>query len=176
MHINECPLYTGTIKVFHSAVARFYAPSDLCGVGGMYSERIRSTPLWQRSHSRYDTVFVETDHESPGMLGMAIGRVFLFFSFTYMQTEHSCAFIHWIDRTDAQPDPETGLWVVNPEYLQNEPSMAVINLDCIPRGAHLLPVFGTAPLPATFHFSQSLDVFNAFFVNRFIDHHVHEFI
>ncbi|KAJ7678406.1 hypothetical protein B0H17DRAFT_109703 [Mycena rosella] len=38
--LAQCPVFRGTIDVHHSAIARFYAPSDLCGAGGMYSERI----------------------------------------------------------------------------------------------------------------------------------------
>ncbi|KAH9986315.1 hypothetical protein BJV74DRAFT_878515 [Russula compacta] len=33
--INWCPIFTSWISVYHSAVARFFAPSDLCGAGGM---------------------------------------------------------------------------------------------------------------------------------------------
>jgi hypothetical protein len=42
--IDECPRFGCKINVYHSAVACFYAPSDLCGTGGMHRERIRSTP------------------------------------------------------------------------------------------------------------------------------------
>ena len=38
--LDECPHFHGRINVFHSAIAHFYAPSDLCGTGGMYRERI----------------------------------------------------------------------------------------------------------------------------------------
>ncbi|KAH9991335.1 hypothetical protein BJV74DRAFT_772187 [Russula compacta] len=33
---NDCPHFSSNIYVFHSAVACFYTPSDLCGAGGMY--------------------------------------------------------------------------------------------------------------------------------------------
>ncbi|KIM35103.1 hypothetical protein M413DRAFT_79750, partial [Hebeloma cylindrosporum] len=52
----------------------------------------------------------------------------------------------------------------------------VIDLDSIVRGAHLLPMYNSNPLPEDFHFSRSLDVFCAFFVNSYVDHHAHEFI
>ncbi|KAF8485593.1 hypothetical protein F5888DRAFT_1625523, partial [Russula emetica] len=44
----------------NSAIARFFAPSDLCGAGGMYQERIRCNPSWRDEYARYDTVFVQT--------------------------------------------------------------------------------------------------------------------
>ena len=28
--------FDGPIRIFHSATVQFYAPSDLCGTGGMY--------------------------------------------------------------------------------------------------------------------------------------------
>ena len=42
--IKDLPLFEGEIKVYHSAVAVYYVPSDLCGAGGLYRERIRSAP------------------------------------------------------------------------------------------------------------------------------------
>ncbi|KAF9525988.1 hypothetical protein CPB83DRAFT_870662 [Crepidotus variabilis] len=155
--VDECPTFSGSIQVHHSAVAYFYAPSDVCGAGGMYHKRIRSTPLWHNSYERRDTVFVKTDPNQTGMMGMSIGRVFLFFSFTFLEKNYSWTFVHWLER-------------------ESDQSMAVISLDCIPRGAHLLPVYGPTPLPSTFYFSQTLDVFRAYFVNRYIDHHCHEFL
>jgi hypothetical protein len=64
--LDECPRFVGAILVYHSAIARFYAPSDLCGAGGMYRERIRSNPDWRGEYARYDTMFVEVDAELDG--------------------------------------------------------------------------------------------------------------
>ncbi|KAJ7845711.1 hypothetical protein B0H14DRAFT_2357935, partial [Mycena olivaceomarginata] len=44
--LDACPVFAGHITVHHSAIARFYAPSNLGGAGGMYRERIRSNPSW----------------------------------------------------------------------------------------------------------------------------------
>jgi len=38
--------FSGKIHVFHSAIACFYAPSDLCGPCGMYRECIWCNPSW----------------------------------------------------------------------------------------------------------------------------------
>ncbi|KAH9979641.1 hypothetical protein BJV74DRAFT_798277 [Russula compacta] len=35
MPLHECPFFDGHVSVYHSATAHFYAPSDLCGAGGM---------------------------------------------------------------------------------------------------------------------------------------------
>ncbi|KAJ7078723.1 hypothetical protein B0H15DRAFT_1025784 [Mycena belliarum] len=173
--LTDCPYFDGRIDVYHSATARFYAPSDLCGAGGMYREQIRSNPRWHGAYPRRDTVFIDVDPELPGMLGMIIGRVFLFFSFTHDDTYYRCALVHWFPR--ATRDDDTGLWVVTPEFYGNgQKCLAIVHLDSIARGAHLLPVYGSGLLPEDFHFSYSLDAFRAFFVNCYIDHHTHEFL
>ena len=174
--ISDCPDLHSKLKVHHSAIARFYAPSDICGAGGMCRERIRSTPSWQGSFPRRDTVFVETDADLPGMQGMAIARILLFFSFSLDGVYYPCALVNWLVLRSDEPDPETGLWVVKPEFMGNRRSAAVIHLDSIVRGAHLLPVYGSDPLPEDFNYAFSLDAFRAFFVNRYVDHHAHEFI
>lgn len=175
--LDQCPHFDAHISVFHSAVARFYSPSDTCGAGGMYRERIRSNPNWHRAYGRYDTVFVETDPDLQGMPGMVIARVFLFFSFTWRDRIYPCALVHWYSQVTDHPDPETGMWVVQPEYDgNNRRTQAVIHLDSIARGAHLIGVYGTAKVPDELRFSDSLDVFRSYFVNRFADHHTHEFI
>jgi hypothetical protein len=177
VHLDEFPYFCGNVSVFHSAVARFYAPSDLCGAGGMYRERIRSNPKWRGEYARHDTMFVEVDPELDGMRGMVIARTLLFMSFTFRDEYLPCALVHWFIPRD-EPDEVTGLWVVEPEFEGNgrERTLGVIHLDCVARAAHLLPIYGPTFIPDDLHFSDSLDAFRAFFVNRHIDHHSHEFI
>ncbi|KAJ7918853.1 hypothetical protein B0H13DRAFT_2433842 [Mycena leptocephala] len=59
--IGDCPLCPKKIKVFSSAVATFYAPSDQSGIGGMYRERIRA---WRGGAS----VAATPDSTSPSRL------------------------------------------------------------------------------------------------------------
>lgn len=142
----------------------------------MYRERICSNPSWRGEFPRYDTVFVETDSELNGMAGLTIGRLLLLFSFKDRDRVYSCALVHWLIPGN-EPDPDTGMWVVQPEYEGNgRRTLAIINLDCIARAAHLLPVYGSSFLPEDLHFSDALDVFRAYFVNPYIDHHSHEFL
>ncbi|KAJ6464519.1 hypothetical protein C8R45DRAFT_840388 [Mycena sanguinolenta] len=42
--------------------------------------------------------------------------------------------------------------------------------------ADSVPLHGTAALPEHFHFSDSLDAFDNFFVNPYADYHMHEFL
>ncbi|KAF8055570.1 hypothetical protein FPV67DRAFT_1435271 [Lyophyllum atratum] len=175
--LDDCPVFYGRISVFHSAIAHYFAPSDICGAGGMHHERIRAHPNWQGEYPRYDTAFVETDADLPGMEGMTIARVLLFFSFTFEGTHYPCALVHWLVVVGDSPDLDTGLWVVRPEFdAGRRRTLEVVHLDSIARAAHLLPVYGSAPLPEDFHFSVSLDAFRAFFINKYIDHHAHQFL
>jgi hypothetical protein len=174
--LEELPLFGGNIEVYHSAVATFFAPSDICGTGGLRRELIRSTPSFY-GHECRDTVFVVlSDDSKGGMEGMEIGRILLFFSFDYRQRHFSCALINWFVH-DEEPDPDTGMWTVKLECDQRGlPTVEVIDLDAIARAAHLLPVYGSSRVPDNFSHHDALDSFTSFFVNHFIDHHAHEFI
>ena len=44
---NQLPKIDDLITLYPSAVATYFAPSDLSGVGGMHSERIRATSNWR---------------------------------------------------------------------------------------------------------------------------------
>ncbi|KAG1837670.1 hypothetical protein F4604DRAFT_1692100 [Suillus subluteus] len=153
--IMDCPRYNGRIQVFHSAVSTFFAPSDLSGVGGMKCEHIRMSPKWRNGHARKDCVFVITDPNIPGMRGMDI-------------------VIQWFNRIDDAPDEDTGMWVVSPSSDGNHAHYAVIHVEAIFRSAHLIPVYGTEPLPSSIQSHHVLDIFNLFYVNKYADHHAFE--
>ena len=110
------------------------------------------------------------------MEGMEIGRVLLFISFYYRRKPYSCALINWFVHDD-EPDADTGMWTVQLERDQKgEPTVQVILLKTIARGAHLLPVYGSTRVPDNFSHHDALDSFSSFFVNHFVDHHAHELI
>ncbi|KAH8979524.1 hypothetical protein EDB86DRAFT_3067015 [Lactarius hatsudake] len=173
--IDECPAFEGAIKVHHSAIATFYAPSDLSGSGGLWCERIRSAPHFF-GYPHRDTVFVVVGDSQAGMEAMEIGRVLLFFLFEYRRKSFSCALINWFVHTDER-DPDTGMWVVKQELDRHgQPTLEVIHVDSIARAAHLLPVYGDSWVPENFHYHCTLDSYCTFFVNHYVDHHAHEFI
>ncbi|KIM70176.1 hypothetical protein SCLCIDRAFT_19108 [Scleroderma citrinum Foug A] len=162
-------------SVFHSATSTFYAPSDLSGLGGMHSECIWSTPSWRKGPARYDTVFLEKDPEIPGMGGLHIGRVFLFFSFTYDGIKYPCALIQWYTTFSDRPDEDMRMWIVQPDFdADGERELEVIHAHCILRGAHLIPVYGRDHLPSDLHYTDTLNIFHAYYVNKYIDHHAFE--
>jgi len=169
--------FMGKIHVFHSAVARFYSTSDLCGAGGMYRQRIQSNPSWH-GHPRRDTVFVVTDEDQPGMQGLLVARVLLFFSFVDDVDRETvpCALVSWFVPASNCRDPDTGMWTVKPEGTRTSHPVQIIHLKSIARGAHLLPKYGVRSLPDHVSYLNSLDLFWTYFVNPYIDHHCHEFL
>ncbi|THG94044.1 hypothetical protein EW026_g7344 [Hermanssonia centrifuga] len=140
-----------SIKVYHSAAATFYAPSDISGIGGMRRERIRATPSWFKGPARYDCVFAENDSTVEGFRGLHAARVRTFLSFKSGGVEYPCALIQWFSPVADEPDELTGLWVVEPDFDGDN-----------------------RPFLRYFHQSQSLDAFKTYYVNKYADHHAHE--
>lgn len=169
------PLHGERFSVFPSARATFYAPSDICGTGGMSYERIRAVPSWRKGPARYDCVFVETDADAEGMAGLDIGRVRLFYSFSFEGILYPCALVEWFSRVGDGPDEDTGMWIVEPDKdSDGVRNISVIHLDTILRAAHLLGLYGNQPVPVGVSFTQTLDIFRAYYVNKYIDHHSYE--
>ena len=179
--LSQCPTTSNTtkIQVFHSATTTFCTPSNPSGVGGLYHETIRSTPQWQTGDivaPRRDCVLLNTDPDVPGMRGLDVAHVHLFFSFELGNELFSCALVHHFSKTFDEPDPDNGLWVVEPDFDRDGYRiMSVIHADSIVRATHLLPVFkGDAAIPRNLNFSHTLNVFTAFYVNKYIDYHAFE--
>jgi len=167
--------------VFNSAVATFYAPSDESGIRGMKRERIRATPTWRNRGARYDCALIVEDEEKEGMKGLNAARVKMFFSFDYHGITYPCALVEWFKTIGRAPDKVTGMWRVKPHMEgrgANEYRLtAVVHLDSLLRGAHLLPDFGGSKfLPSDFSYKYSLDAFEAYYVNRYADHQMHEMV
>ena len=66
----------------------------------------------KEQHDVMTLYFFETDPELPGMRGMTIGHVFLFFSFMFQDVHFPCALIHLYPTDGTEPDEDTGLWGV----------------------------------------------------------------
>ncbi|KAG1721168.1 uncharacterized protein EDB91DRAFT_1240337 [Suillus paluster] len=148
----ECLHYEGRIRIFNSVVSTFFTPSDLSGIGGMKWEHIHASPKWRSGYARKDY--------AQGMRGMDIAQVLTFFSFRLRGRYYPCAV--------------TGMWMVKPSSIGNCRHFAVIHIDSIFCSAHLIPVYGTEPLPSTIKSHHVLDVFTLFYVNRYTDHHAFE--
>ena len=109
------------------------------------------------------------------MKGLLVARVYLFFKFSYNSVDYPCALVHWYS-TSNEPDPTTSLWIVRPESTnQGMRHMGVIHLDSIIQGAHLLPKFPSDALVyREINYTNVLDLYTSFYVNKFIDHHAFE--
>ena len=77
--ISRCPRVTDRGYSFNSAIATFYAPSDLSGPNGMHKQRIHATSSWRNGPPHYHCVFVENDYTLPGFQGLYVAQVLLFF-------------------------------------------------------------------------------------------------
>ncbi|KAJ7170354.1 hypothetical protein C8R43DRAFT_1120786 [Mycena crocata] len=179
--LARCPDFAERIFIYNSARAVFYAPSDVSGIGGMHHERIRAAKSWYRGPARYDCVFIEHDPEAPGFRGLHAARVRLLFRFKFRGVDYPCALVHWFSAHGVDPCPDTGMWIVKPDFLRRQggdaaqPYLAVVHIDSLLRGAHLIGVAGAKFVPVdNFDFSDSLDAFEAFYVNKYADHHSHE--
>ncbi|EIW78271.1 hypothetical protein CONPUDRAFT_38191, partial [Coniophora puteana RWD-64-598 SS2] len=163
------------IYMFTSAIATFRAPSDICRVDGLRSERIRSTLNWRGEAARHDCVFVSTNKEIKGMLGMEVARALAFFSFDYNRKTYSCALVHWFSRVRDTRDENTGMYAVCPDvHDDGQPKLAVIPVSTLVRAAHLIPFYDDFRVPKTLKHYHSYDTFDGFYVNRYADHHSFE--
>jgi hypothetical protein len=102
----------------------------------------------------------------------------LLFSFKYSGTSYPCALVEWFNKAQKNRDTDTGLWIVQPDLrgVHKRPFMSVIHLDCLLRAVHLMPVYGPRCMPDNLRYEWSLDAFQAFYVNHYIDHHTHELL
>jgi hypothetical protein len=182
---SNCPTpqddsFNGPIHVFHSATIQFYAPSDLCGAGGMHREVLRANPSCS-GMKRFDTVLVSMDGDSTAIGGLLVARLWLLFSYfdPYRRKDISCALVTWFVHPGDSPerDKETGMWKVVPERnADNKHLVQVIHLDAIFRGIHLILCYGEGFLPADVECNDALDAWDEYLVNHFIDYHAHELL
>ncbi|KAJ6629704.1 hypothetical protein B0H10DRAFT_2381236 [Mycena sp. CBHHK59/15] len=173
--LDDCPDAPSSVKVFPSAIAKFYAPSDQSGVRGMLRERIRAVRSWRGGAPRYDCVFVEGDPDLPGFRGLLAARVLLFMSFKHLGVTYPCALVTWFSAIGDEPCPDVGMWMVEPDVdHRGRRVLDIIHIDTILRGAHLIGIYGDSFLPRHFKYSDTLDQFKAFYINKYADHHANE--
>lgn len=169
---SMCPWFTDQGFSYTSAVATFYAPSELSGANGMYRQRIHACPAWQNGPPRYDCVFAEKDPSLPGFRGLFVAQVLSLFSFTYRNVFYPCALVQWFVPIGDEPCSNTGMWMVAPEYDDGgDWLVSVIHLDSILRPAHLIGIAGNDFIPRDLHYTDSLSAFASFYVNKYSDYH-----
>jgi hypothetical protein len=139
----------------------------------MKREWIRCTANW-KGRKREDCVLIEVDPaEAPK--GIQAARVKLLFTLKYQQAEHKCALVHWY--TDLGQDPDTGMRVISPSIWQDgSPELAVVSLKSILRAAHLVAIYGPTFIPTDLRHWETLDAFQAFYLNIYIDHNMYDLL
>ena len=172
---DTLPDIKGKVFIYNSAHAVFYAPSDVSGIGRMWHERICAVKSWYGVSAQCDCILIGK-LEEPGFCRLHATHVFLFFSFKHDKVTYPSALINWFWPVCDIPFEETRMWIVEPDWLHGgKPFLKVIQLNSILQGAHLVGVSGKHFLPLhNFDFSKSLDSFNSFYVNIYVDHHAHE--
>ena len=183
--IPNLPHFYERITIHTAAVATFHVPSDLSGIGGMRCERIHAVDRWRNGPGCYDTLFInitedgadDSDLSAHGFLGLNVAHAHLFFSFNLDGVKYPCVLVQWFSHLTDTPSEVTGMYIVEPKCVNGEPVTAVVHLDTVFRAAHLLPVFSNGP-PLRRHWwhEQTLDLFNKFFVNQYIDYHAFEVV
>ncbi|KAF8804340.1 hypothetical protein BYT27DRAFT_7259320 [Phlegmacium glaucopus] len=144
---DSYPQITGKIFVFNSAIATFYAPSNISGVTGMRREHIWATSSWRRGAPRYDCVLINSHPDIDGACGFEIAHIFLFFSFECNRVVYRCALVQWFSFVGIKPDEETGLWKVEPDLRDSgEPHFSIIHINK-PNEFQVPPV---PPLPSSY--------------------------
>lgn len=144
----------------------------------MHRERIRAVDSWMGGSARYDVVFIWNAVNAMSISdGLKIARVKLFFSITLRRglEVHTCALVHHFGYVGMRIDEDMGMWTVRPLFHDSsKPKMSIIPLDEIVRAAHLIPVYDEEPIPHTFSFTETLDHYRKFYVNKFVDYHAFE--
>ena len=159
------------LSIYHSVVSTFFAPSDLSGVNSMHHECIHALPSWQNGPSHYNTVLVSTNQEIDGMWSLDVGHVCLFFLFTHGDVEYPCALIDRYDCITDYPDEDTGLWIVKPI-----PDNSAIIISSAAPTSSLCFTRTLLIAHLDWHFSDSLDTFLFYYVDKYAGHHMHKIV
>jgi hypothetical protein len=87
LNIN-CPKFYGKYYIHRSAIATFYASSNLSSVGEMQHKQIQAVSTWHNGPSQYNYIFVVMDESLKGMQGLKIAHIQLFLLFPYCSTTY----------------------------------------------------------------------------------------
>ena len=126
---------------------------------------------------QHDCVLVAMNTTSPGFSSTQVACIHLLLLITHLDMVIPCALMDWFILEGNKPDPTTGMWVVKPEYTQNNWHFSsIIHLNSVLRGIHLLPVHKKCMVIQAHSHSRSLDIYRRFYMNKYIDYHAFETI
>jgi hypothetical protein len=88
---------------------------------------------------------------------------------------YPCTLVRWFTHVAEELEEVMGMWVVQPDTNTDEsPAIGVIHLDLVLHVAHLLPVFGDDFMLLNLSPFHSLDTFETYYINKYIDYHTFE--
>ena len=173
--LEQCPLFNSKISVYHSMVVVFYLRSNPSGLHGMCWEAIHAIPCWWKCTMWYNTIFVKHDPAQVRLQGFNIVQVLAIFAFHWMDKYYPCALVHWFTHMGDKHEEVMDMWVVQLDSnADGSPAVGVIHLDLVLHTVHLMPVLGDWMMPIDLTMDQSLDVFQSFYINKYIDYHTFE--
>jgi hypothetical protein len=117
---SNLPPFYDKITTYPSAVATFFFPSNISDVGGMCNKHIHAVKSWRKGPAWHDCIFIETDPDAPGIAGLDIAYVHLFFSCTFNGVKYLYTLVDWFSCIGQSADSGTGMWVVEPNVLMME--------------------------------------------------------
>src|ERR1700678_1822709 len=88
--------------------------------------------------------------------------------FSHNGIEYPCALVHWFLRVGDLPDIHTGMWDGDKNLI------LIIHLNTIVQPCHLIPVFSCQRVSRALSFTDMLNKFTHFYVNKYVDHHAFE--
>jgi hypothetical protein len=169
---NDLPEFNEVISVYTSAWPCFMHPATSAASGVCIGNASGPyLPGEEKALNMIASLSIPTQHrmESEASKSPVSG---LFVSFKFWNILYPCALVRWYAHNK---DEDTGMWVVEPDsHPDGFAFTAVIHLNNILRAAHLIPVFGQDTLPTDIPLAYSLDVFNSYYVNKYIGHHAFE--
>jgi hypothetical protein len=141
----------------------------------MFRERIHSVPMWRNGPARRDCVFVEHSPDLPGFQGLHVAQVYAFLKLKHNHQIYPCALVNWFSTVENVPCPITGMWKVRRDLDKDgRQILDIIHMDTILRSAHLIGIPGDKFIPYEVNYSNALDAFKTFYVNKYIDYHAHK--
>jgi hypothetical protein len=126
--------------------------------------------------SHHDTIFVRIGL-LPEPHSLSVAQLCLLFSFIINSTCHKIALIEWFSYIGNSPDENTGMWVVEREKWDDGSWLIdFISIDTILWSCHLLPIYGKEMVLRDITHMTSLESFQVFYINKFVDHHSFELL
>jgi hypothetical protein len=88
---------------------------------------------------------------------------------------HPLAYVHWFTPIHVWDDA-IGMYRVGRSTRNHRPHAAVVSFEHIVQSCHLVPRFGSSPVPRSWLNGQVLDLASDFYLNRYINFYLFEYL